>query len=298
MRDPIATSRPRPRVWIVDDSPTESLITERSLGSEYDYEKFDDGSLVVERLAGGSLQPDVVLLDWVMPGMAGPEVCRFLRSHPDFQALPIILITASRVETGDVVQGLASGANDYVARPFAPQELRARVDAVLRAKQQGDAAAYERKRLAAINQLNHGLLEVGVSVGGILDHLATTLIHTLCDGCSILLLPGMFPPTSIARHRADPTGAALALISSIADPQVHSFDSTGHARSVLPPAYQAYVQQFGLRGLAILPFPTREPVQGVVTVTRDGDGQPFEAEDIATLETCIEYAGLAVQTAL
>lgn len=298
VRDPGADVRRRSRVWIVDDSPTEALITERSLGDAYEYEKFGDGSLVVERLAAGGTQPDVVLLDWVMPGMAGPEVCQFLRSNRDTQSLPIILVTASRVETGDVVQGLSSGANDYVARPFVPEELRARVAAVLRAKQLADASAHERKRLAAINQLSHALLEVGTSVSGILDHLATTLIHTLSDGCSILLLPGPFPPTAIARHRADPTGAALAEISSIADPQVHSFDSTDHARRVLPPAYQPYVEQFGLRGLAILPFPTREPIQGVVTVTRDGTGRPFDAEDVATLETCIEYAGLAVETAM
>jgi sigma-B regulation protein RsbU (phosphoserine phosphatase) len=285
-------------VWIVDDSPTEALITERSLGGDYDYEKFDDGSLVVERLAAGGAQPDALLLDWVMPGMAGPEVCKFLRSNRETQTLPIILVTASRVETDDVVQGLASGANDYVARPFAPEELRARVAAVIRAKQLADAAAHERKRLAAINQLSHALLEVGTSVAGILDHLATTLTRTLSDGCSILLLPGAFPATAISRHRADPSGAALALIASIADPQVHSFESTEHARRVLPPAYQPYIEQFGLRGLAILPFPISEPVQGVVTVTRDGAGRPFDAEDIATLETCIEYAGLAVETAI
>jgi phosphoserine phosphatase RsbU/P len=285
-------------VWIVDDSPTEALITERSLGNDYEYEKFDDGSLAVERLAAGGAQPDVLLLDWMMPGMAGPEVCKFLRSSRDTQTLPIILVTASRVETDDVVQGLASGANDYVARPFVPEELRARVAAVIRAKQLADAAAHERERLAAVNQLSHALLEVGTSVAGILDHLATTLTRTLSDGCSILLLPGPFPPTSISRHRADPSGAALARIASIADPQVHSFDSTDHARRVLPPAYRPYLAQFGLRGLAILPFPTSEPVQGVVTVTRDGAGRPFDAEDIATLETCIEYAGLAVETAI
>ena len=297
MRDPTAIVH-RPRIWIVDDSPTEASLTERSLGADYDYEKFDDGSIVVERLAAGVAQPDVLLLDWVMPGMAGPEVCKFLRAHPSTEALPIILVTASRVETGDVVQGLKSGANDYVARPFAPEELRARVDAVLRAKQLGDAAAYERQRLSAINRLSHALLEVGASVGKILDQLALTLTSTLCDGCSILLLPGPFPATAISRHRADPSSEVLAEISTVADPVVHAFDSTDHARRVLPPAYQRYIERFGLRGLAILPFPISDPVQGVVTVTRDEGRPPFHADDIATLETCIEYAGLAVETAL
>jgi sigma-B regulation protein RsbU (phosphoserine phosphatase) len=288
----------RPRIWIVDDSPTEAQFTERSLGADYDFVKFDDGSEVVEQLTAGVQQPDVLLLDWVMPGMAGPDVCRFLRSHPSTQNLPIILVTASRVETGDIVQGLASGANDYVARPFVPEELRARVDAVLRAKQLRDAAAHERQRLKAINQLSRALLEIGASVGKILDQLAVTLTSTLCDGCSVMLLPGPFPPTSISRHRAADDGGLLAQISSITDPVIHAFTSTEHARRMLPPAYHTYLDRFGLRGLAILPFPTRDPIQGVVTVTRDGGGEPFQPDDIATLETCIEYAALAVETAL
>ena len=288
----------RPRIWIVDDSPTEAAMTERSLGATYDYETFYDGSLVVERLAAGARQPDVLLLDWVMPGMAGPEVCKFLRSHASTEGLPIILVTASRVETGDVVQGLASGANDYVARPFAPEELRARVDAVIRSKQLNDASARERQRLSAINQLSHALLEAGASVDGILDKLAVALTATLCDGCSILLLPGGFPPTSISRHRGEVDGELLAAIGSVADPGVHAFEDAGHARRALPPAYHRYVERFGLRGLAILPFPISDPVQGVVTITRDAAGVPFERDDVATLETCIEYAALAVETAL
>lgn len=298
MPDSSASRRHRPRIWIVDDSPTEALITERSLGTSYDFERFEDGSLVVERLAGGGAQPDAVLLDWVMPGMAGPDVCQFLRANPATQELPIVLLTASRIETGDIVQGLASGANDYVARPFVPEELRARVNAVLRAKQLRDAASSERSRLAAINQLSHALLEVGASVTGILDHLTAALTSTLCDGCSVLLLPGPFPPANVARHRADPSGAALSAIASVADPAVLAFDDALHARRRLPPAYHPYIDQFGLRGLAILPFPISEPVHGVVTLTRDGHSQPFDAQDIATFETCIEYAGLAVETAV
>ena len=297
MREPIAPAI-RPRVWIVDDSPTEALITERSLGAAYEFEKFNDGSVVVERLAAGAKLPDVVLLDWVMPGMAGPEVCEFVRSHPATKALPIILLTASRVETGDIVEGLARGANDYVARPFAPEELRARVDAVVRAAQLRDAAASERQRLRAINELSHALLEVGASVGGILDQLTATLTAHLCDGCAVLLLPGVFPSMAVARHRGDRDGALLQTISTIADPVIHAFDSTEHARRALPPAYRAYIDRFGLRGLAILPFPISEPIQGVVTVTRDAGGTPFDPDDIATIETCIEYAGLAVETAL
>jgi signal transduction histidine kinase len=134
-------SKPRrPLIWIVDDSPTEAAIAERSLGNGFRFERFVDGSMVLERLSTSDHQPDLLLLDWVMPGMAGDEVCRFLRTRTQTRELPIIMVTANRIETADVVEGLANGANDYLARPFAPEELRARVEAALRSKQLTDLA--------------------------------------------------------------------------------------------------------------------------------------------------------------
>jgi len=287
----------RPLVWIVDDSPTEATLAERSLGPSYEFECFSDGAVVVERLAAGAPQPDLVLLDWVMPGMAGDDVCRFLRSHPRTLELPIILITASRIDTTDVAEGLACGANDYVARPFATEELRARVDSAIRAKQLADLARQERRRLATINQLGRALFEAGSDVDRILDELATSLTVSICDGCSILMLPGPVAVAAVTHHRAEPSGESLAGIASLADPVVHTFESSAQARATLPPAYRAYIERFGLRGLAILPFPSREPLRGIVTVTREGASAPFEPEDLATIETCIEYASLAVESA-
>jgi signal transduction histidine kinase len=291
-------ARRRPLIWIVDDSRTEALITERSLGSIYDFEWFGDGSAVVERLAAGAPQPDLVLLDWVMPGMNGDEVCRFLRTHPRTIELPIIFVTASRVETSDVVRGLAAGANDYVARPFAVEELRARVAAAIRAKQLSDSAQQERRRLSTVNQLGRALFEAGTDVGRILAELATALTASICDGCSILLLPRSVTVAAVTRHKADPTGESLAAIASLADPAIHAFDSTEQARATLSPGYAGYIARFGLRGLAILPFPSRDPVRGLVTVTRDGASEPFDVDDIATIETCIEYANVAVEAAV
>jgi len=139
-----------PLIWIVDDSPTEAAITRRSLGNDYRFETFGDGSTVVERLASATQLPELVVLDWEMPGMTGDEVCRFLRSRPATRELPIILVTASRIDTSDIVAGLAIGANDYVPRPFAPEELRARVDAVLRTKSLADRAAMFHQEMLAI----------------------------------------------------------------------------------------------------------------------------------------------------
>ncbi|MBA3541930.1 MAG: hybrid sensor histidine kinase/response regulator [Deltaproteobacteria bacterium] len=295
MSDPQPSHGPRPLIWIVDDSPTEALIAERSLGSGYDFERFTDGSVVVERLAAGAAQPDLVLLDWVMPGMAGDEVCRFLRTHPGTLELPIILITASRIETSSISQGFASGATDYVSRPFATEELRARVDSAIRAKQLADVAKHERRRLSMVNRLARALFEAGTNVDQILEELATSLTG-ICDGCSILLLPGSMKVAQVTRHNAESSGAMLAAIGTLTDPTIHRFDSSRQARETLPPAYTPYIDRFGLRGLAILALPQRDPLRGVVTVTRDGGSTPFDDTDIATIGTCIEYTSLAVES--
>jgi two-component system phosphate regulon response regulator PhoB len=75
--------------------------------------------------------PDIVLLDWMIEGVSGIEVCRRLRRSPGTANVPIIMLTA-RGEEGDRVRGLETGADDYLTKPFSPRELIARVGAVLR----------------------------------------------------------------------------------------------------------------------------------------------------------------------
>jgi two-component system phosphate regulon response regulator PhoB len=76
-------------------------------------------------------KPDLVILDWMLPHLSGLEICRQLRRRPDTRDLPVIMLTA-RGEESDRVRGLQVGADDYVAKPFSPGELLARVRAVLR----------------------------------------------------------------------------------------------------------------------------------------------------------------------
>jgi two-component system response regulator MtrA len=89
-----------------------------------------DGAAAVE--AFREARPDVVLLDLMLPGLDGIEVCRRIRQESD---VPIIMLTA-KSDTLDVVRGLESGADDYIAKPFAPKELVARVRARLRRREE------------------------------------------------------------------------------------------------------------------------------------------------------------------
>jgi two-component system phosphate regulon response regulator PhoB len=75
--------------------------------------------------------PDLVILDWMLPGLSGIELCRRLRARPETKQLPIIMLTA-RGEESERVRGLATGADDYIVKPFSVPELSARVRALLR----------------------------------------------------------------------------------------------------------------------------------------------------------------------
>jgi two-component system phosphate regulon response regulator PhoB len=77
------------------------------------------------------MMPDLILLDWMLPGMSGIEFARKLKSDEMYKHIPIIVLTA-RGEEGDKVRGLEVGADDYVTKPFSPRELNARIKAVLR----------------------------------------------------------------------------------------------------------------------------------------------------------------------
>ncbi|MCU0838419.1 MAG: phosphate regulon transcriptional regulator PhoB [Rhodospirillales bacterium] len=120
----------KPRVLIVEDEEAQAEL----LRYNFDREGFDvlvAGDADEAFVYVDEHQPDLVLLDWMLPGVSGISVCQRLRARPETKALPIIMLTA-RGEEGDRVRGLESGADDYVVKPFLPSELVARVRAVLR----------------------------------------------------------------------------------------------------------------------------------------------------------------------
>lgn len=114
-------------ILVVDDDHKITRMLERTLTSEgYRVTISHDGPGALRR--AGELQPDIVILDVMLPGMNGVEVCRRLRASSQ---IPVLMLTA-RDEIEDRVQGLDSGADDYLVKPFATAELLARLRALLR----------------------------------------------------------------------------------------------------------------------------------------------------------------------
>ena len=119
-----------PRVTVVEDEEALGILLRYNLEAEgFEVETIDRGDEAEVRLR--ERQPDLLLLDWMLPGVSGIELCRRLRARPETRALPIIMLTA-RGEESERVRGLQTGADDYVVKPFSTPELMARIHATLR----------------------------------------------------------------------------------------------------------------------------------------------------------------------
>ena len=118
------------RILIVEDErPIREMVMFALAGAGYDVREAADAreaqALIAERL------PDLVLLDWMLPGISGIDFARRLKRDELTRELPVIMLTA-RAEEEDKVHGLESGADDYITKPFSPRELVARIRAVMR----------------------------------------------------------------------------------------------------------------------------------------------------------------------
>ena len=118
------------RILIVEDEESLTLLLHYNLeAAGYAVESVARGDEADLRLK--EQPPDLVILDWMLPGLSGMELCRRLRAREETAGLPIIILTA-RGEEADRVRGLATGADDYIVKPFSVPELLARVRALLR----------------------------------------------------------------------------------------------------------------------------------------------------------------------
>lgn len=120
----------QPHVLIVEDEPSQRAVLSYNLESEgFRISEAEDGDAALLMVAEDV--PDLIVLDWMLPGVTGIEICRRIKARPETRDVPIIMLSA-RSEEVDRVRGLETGADDYVVKPYSVTELMARVKGQLR----------------------------------------------------------------------------------------------------------------------------------------------------------------------
>jgi phosphate regulon transcriptional regulator PhoB len=146
------------KILVVEDEPDIRKLIQYNLAQEkFRVLEAEDGEQALKVLQRD--KPNLVILDLMLPGLSGLELCKILRGRPDTARLPILMLTAKAGEADKVV-GLEMGADDYLPKPFSPREMVARVRAILRRSESSNSAeaapAYDRGEL----KINFGTYEV------------------------------------------------------------------------------------------------------------------------------------------
>ena len=152
--------KPSASIYVVEDENDIAELIRFNLSLEgYLVEAFSSGEMALRAIE--QKKPDLMILDLMLPGLSGLEICQRLRGQESTKKLPIIMVTA-KGEEQDVVKGLEAGADDYVTKPFSPKVLLARVEAVLRRSENSSRGVLDVVRQAGL-EINPGKFEVLVN---------------------------------------------------------------------------------------------------------------------------------------
>lgn len=145
---------------VEDEKPIRDMIAFHLSRAGYDV--FEAADCRAARTILADQRPDVALVDWMLPDMSGLELTRMLKRDEAFDELAIIMLTA-RADEHDKVSGLDSGADDYITKPFAPRELIARIQAVLRRSQSSNADVLTMGKLE-LDAMGHRVSSDGTAI--------------------------------------------------------------------------------------------------------------------------------------
>lgn len=180
-RQVLLKNNSRPHILVVDDEPeiADSLAEYLASKEAYKVTIASNGREATEYLQKSQKEPgggvDLVLLDMRMPVMTGPEVLNWLRSHPKLKYTRVIVLTAA-ASNRDKVEALSSGADDYITKPYYPQELLARVKTILRTQQLEKELHSQSQLLADLNLISRAL-SAELKTGDVLDR----TVKGVCD---------------------------------------------------------------------------------------------------------------------
>ncbi len=158
------------KILVVDDDPNIALLIKMTLAKKlsYDIEIAESGEQAIDLINENA--PEIILLDVMMPGISGIEVCQIIKSREETKYIPVIMLSARR-EAEDMIKGMEAGAADYIIKPFNPEELLARVRVHLRIKEL-EKEATDKRQLEAIIKMSVTLQhEINNPLTGVLGNL-------------------------------------------------------------------------------------------------------------------------------
>jgi signal transduction histidine kinase len=223
-----------PRVLIAEDDPASaSMLRVMLQRAGYDVSLAPDGPTALRLLDEEEL-PDVLLLDWMLPGMSGLEVCHLVRQRWDAYALPILMVTA-KTDAESIYAAFDAGASDYIAKPFRGAELRARITAQIRTRR----LAEERRRMEEQLRESDKLSSLGLLASGVAHDLNNPLASI--SGYAQLLLRGESDAERaedlqrILREVERCRGIVKSLLGFArrSEPERHAVDLTATLREIL-----------------------------------------------------------------
>ncbi|CAN1212456.1 histidine kinase [Tumidithrix helvetica PCC 7403] len=175
-----------PSILVVDDEPNNFDVIDAFLSdSEYQLHYASGGQEALKSL--DIFQPDVILMDVMMPGIDGMEVCRQIKAMPEWQAVPIIMVTALTAKE-DLARCLKAGADDFISKPVNSIELRARVSSMLRIRQQYESIQTMSELQAnTIDLLQNSLSELRRNLVSSLPHELNTPLSGISGVIGILI---------------------------------------------------------------------------------------------------------------
>lgn len=176
----------QPSILVIDDEPNNFDVIESLLsGQFYDLQYAYSGKEAIASL--DAFQPDLILLDVMMPDMDGIEVCKRIKTLPLWRATPIIMITALNAKE-DLERCLNAGADDFISKPVNALELRARVNSMLRIKRQYDSiSSLVELRENTLSLLQNSLDELRGTISSSLPHEINTPLNGLTGTLELLL---------------------------------------------------------------------------------------------------------------
>jgi len=255
------------RILVVDDQPANVKLLEDLLGFHgYEVEAAASGEEALESLRQRA--PDLVLLDILMPGLSGYDVCRAIRADPNLEMLPVVMVTALE-DREERVKGIEAGADDFLSKPVNPPELLARVRSLLRIRRLYEMVQRQAEQLAAWNRTLEARVEEEVRHVEKLGRLKRFFSPQLAE---LILAGGADDP--LESHRREITVVFLDLrgftaFAESAEPEeVMAALSEFHAamgRRILE--YQGTLERFTGDGLMVFfndPLPIQQPARRAV----------------------------------